>query len=152
MVSVHKGVVSLVVPNYILGPVTGCDKTNDNRFNMLSVSAIRIAIALGIYKVVDKYKADPKRVSVLGGGLLSAPAAGVYWSGKMLQMGASELKKAFLDRNPKSFFWGSSYWVGGCIVGQIALAPNYNGYRWGAVEYLMHPLCKDESYMGWKGF
>ncbi|WP_316356290.1 hypothetical protein [Candidatus Neptunichlamydia sp. REUL1] len=119
---------------------------------IMAITAIRLAVAFGIYQCAKKIKADSGRVSFGFGALLSAPGAGLYWGGKFLYKGAQEIKKGFSDRAIKKVGFGAAIWFWGCFVIQLSQTMSYNGYRWGALEVITHRLSKDIEYRGWKGF
>ena len=97
-------------------------------------------------------KSDQLRTSALFGALLSAPAAGLFWSAKLLQNGARELKRGLIDHSFRKVGLGAGSWVLGCIATQASQTLSYNGYRWGAIEMINHRLTKDIEYRGWKGY
>lgn len=149
---IKNQLLPFVLPETLIAPLRGADKDKGHRMQIAAITAIRLAVALGIYQCATKMKADSGRVSFGFGALLSAPGAGIYWGGKFLYKGAQEIKKGFADRAIKRVGFGAAAWVGGCLAIQLSQTMSYNGYRWGALEVITHRLSKDIEYRGWKGF
>ena len=148
----HNQKLPFICPDPLIGPLRGADKTHDNKMKIAAVTVIRLALAFGIFKAAEKMKSDHLRTSALFGGLLSAPAAGFFWSAKLLQNGAREFKRGLIDHSLRKVGLGAGSWVLGCIAAQTSQTLSYNGYRWGAVEVINHRLTKDIEYRGWKGY
>ncbi|MCB1109578.1 MAG: hypothetical protein KDK64_01230 [Chlamydiia bacterium] len=148
---IRNQLLPFICPEPVIGPFRGADRTYDHKMQIAAMTAIRLALVIGIYKCAQK--ADPGRVSAVFGGLFSAPAAGMYWGAKALYKGAQGFKQAVTERNYKHAFWGSGYWVGGCLLLQISQTISYKGWRWGAVELVVNKhLTKDIEYRGWNGY
>jgi hypothetical protein len=142
-----------LVPEPLIGHFRGADKDKGQRMQITVISVIRLAVALGIGKCVSKMKADPTRVSMTFGGLLSAPGAGLYWGGRLLQRSVQDIRKGFADRAFGTASLGAAKWVGGCFLIQVTQTDmQYNGYRWGALEILNQRLSKDIEYRGVEGY
>ena len=152
MENVLKGpYLPLVIPETVVGPIRG-DDNGEHHLKLTASSAIRIALAVGIYKIAGRLKADPNRVAGVFGVLVSAPAAGLYWGSKLICDGAREIKKGFIDRSLSSIGKGSSYWVGGCMCIAGSQYANVNGWRWGVAEVLNHRLSGELDFRVMKGF
>lgn len=92
---IKNQLLPFVLPETLIAPLRGADKDKGHRMQIAAITAIRLAVALGIYQCATKMKADSGRVSFGFGALLSAPGAGIYWGGKFLYKGAQEIKKGF---------------------------------------------------------
>lgn len=135
--SVIKGQwTALVIPESVLGPIRG-DDNGDHRMHIAAVSIIRMALAYGAFKGVQKYKANEVRVSGTLGAALSMPAAAVYCSGRLFQKSFEEMRKARFTSALKA----SGYWVLGCSVNQVVQVRfQYKGWRWGLVEIINYQI------------
>jgi len=149
---IKNQLLPFVLPETLIAIVRGADKDSGHRMQIVAITAIRLAVALGIYQCATKMKADSGRVSFGFGALFSAPGAGIYWGGKFLYKGTQEIKKGFTDRAIKKVGFGVGTWVGGCLAIRLSQTMSYNGYRWGALEVITYRLSKDIEYRGWKGF
>jgi len=151
---INNQLLPFVLPETLIAPIRGADKDKGHRLQITAIIAVRLAVALGIYKCATRMKADSGRVSFGFGAVLSAPGAGLFWGGKFLYKGAQEIKKGLADRAIKRVGFGAATWVGGCLAIQLSQTVTYRnyGYRWGALEVITQRISKDIEYRGWKGF
>lgn len=141
------------VPESIVGPIRGGDVDGAHRMNIAAVSIIRMTVAYGMFKVIQKYKADSYQVTKAVAGVVSAPAAGVYWSARALQRGLEEMKKAFTKRDFTAALKGTGFWTLGCLTNIVSqnvegsiISEKFRGMRWGVLEILNYRITKNVQY------
>ena len=150
--SISNKSLPFILPETLIAPIRGDDK-GEHRLQILAITAMRIAVALGIYKCATRMKADSGRVSIGIGAVFSAPGAGLFWGGKFLYKGAQEIKNGLVNRAIKRVGIGAATWVGGCLAIQFSQTTlSYNGYRWGLIELMNQRVSKDFEYRNYKGF